>query len=232
MKKAVLPLLAFMLILGCAPDEATKARIATLETRSAANEAVCEKLFSDTNQRLAALEAWAASQSEATTKINSTIFDIQMKLLSKVETEESAVMDPTDKGYSIARNEYGTFPVFIEDAQPYLDGYKIKFRIGNLTSATMTGVSLTIVYGVRAPSVPVDNPDVKKEEKIKQWQEYSEKLDENIKKRKTLKIDVEKDLNPSSWSYIDVTIAPSKAEELGRIEVKLNFSGIKLLSTK
>lgn len=165
--------------------------------------------------------------------LESKMFDMQYKissmkldLLTKVEHEEAAVVDPVSKGYSVARNEFGAFPVIVEDAQPFLDGHKVRFRIGNLTSATMTDVSLILTYGVRDPEFP--STSMSEQERSKAIEKYLDAIEENKKGRKTITVDSIQDLAAAGWSHVEVVISPSTPEELGKIEVRIRVKGLRL----
>ena len=160
--------------------------------------------------------------------IETRLLNVQMEMWSKIESESAAVVDPSSKGYSIARNEYGAFPVVIEDVQPYLDGHKVKLRVGNLTSAAMTDVKLELVYGVRDPAFPGRNATLSDADNLIIFQHHFATVEQNKKSRRTLTVDAGKDLAPASWNIVEAIISPSKAEELGRIEVKVKVTGMKL----
>jgi LysM repeat protein len=162
------------------------------------------------------------------TNLQSLTSDLQLKMFSKSDALEPAVVSPTEKGYGVSHNQYGAFPVIVEDAQSYLDGYKLRLRIGNTTAATMTGVSLVITYGLREPAFPSDYKKLSETEKQKAFQEYDEKLRESEKSRRTLSVDADRDFMSGSWNTVDVMISPAKPEELGRLAVMVNATGMKL----
>ncbi len=207
MKPVVCTISLALLLAGCSEDRDARLRISALE------------------QRLAQAEA-------RTQNLTSSLENLQVELWSKIEAESPAVVDPASKGYAVARNEYGAFPVIVEDAQPYLDGHKVKFRIGNLTSATMTGVTLDLVYGVRDPAFPARDSKLSDVENAKAMTQYFAQVGANKKTRKTLSVDQKTELSPASWSMVETIIVPSKPEDLGRIEVSLKISGMRLSTAK
>lgn len=206
-----LTLIVFVLfIAGCSKDEDSHTSISSLEAQ-----------VSDLEKRLASSEAQAKL-------LATSIENVQWEVLSKLELESAAIVDPSSKGYAIARNEYGAFPVILEDAQPYLDGHKLKFQIGNLTSAAMTDVKLKIVYGERDPALPTRDNRLSDRENSKAFRQYLDTVEQNKKSRRILTIDAGKDLAPASWNIVEVIISPSKPENLGRIEVSVKAMGMKL----
>jgi len=209
MKYVALTLSALLLV-GCSEDQDARSRLSKLEAQ------------------VSGLETRLATSEDQAKKLSSSLWNVQVEMWSKIETESAAVVDPSSKGYSIARNEYGAFPVIIEDAQTYLDGHKIKLRVGNLTSAAMTDVKLELVYGVRDPAYPTRDATLSDADNTKAFQQYLATVEQNKKTRRTLTVDAGKDFAPASWNIVEAIISPSKAEDLGRIEVKVKVSGMKL----
>ena len=202
--------LSTLLLAGCSGDQDARSRLSRLETQ------------------VSLLETRLATSEAQTHRLSRDLWKVQLDTWSKIESESAAVVSPSSKGYAIARNEYGTFPVIIEDAQPYLDGHKIKLRIGNLISAAMTGVKLELVYGGRDPEYPTRDATMSEADTTKAFAQYTATVDQNKKSRRTLIVDAGKDIAPASWTIVEAIISPSKAEDLGRIEVKVKVEGMKL----
>lgn len=57
---------------------------------------------------------------------------------------ESVAVSTIGPGYSIARTPHGVFLISASVVSPYLDGYKIRLKVGNMLSATMKGAKLPI----------------------------------------------------------------------------------------
>ena len=55
----------------------------------------------------------------------------------------SATLDPDDHGYSLVSASGFVFAIKTESAGTYLDGYVVKFQIGNTSSADIRSVSIT-----------------------------------------------------------------------------------------
>jgi hypothetical protein len=220
---------AVLLVAGCNRDEATRSQISALEARQKATEDAAKK----TATSISALETRQSNTEEETKRTNAAQLDLENEVTAIIKTMSSkanaaapAVMNPAEKGYGIARNEYGVFPVLVEDAQPYLDGYKVRLRIGNLTAATITGVSLEITYGLREPDFPVGNQRLSPTEVLKARQDYVEHLAQNLKQQRTLSVNAENDFLPASWNIVDVVISPAKPEELGRLAIMVKATGM------
>jgi hypothetical protein len=90
---------------------------------------------------------------------------------------------------SIVRTRFGSFPIASRGATPYLDGFKIKLAIGNITTAAFRGVKLTLLWG---PSV-------------------------DALKSQTYNLAI--DLQPGTYTTTEITIAPARPEEIKEIGV-------------
>lgn len=74
-----------------------------------------------------------------------------------------ATISTTDQYSDVMTSQYGTFTVAPQGISPYLDGYKVKLRVGNLTAATFQRPTLKVYYGVdsmKMKEVPI-MPDLK-----------------------------------------------------------------------
>jgi hypothetical protein len=199
-----------LLLTSCLDDQGARSQIAELETR------------------ISSLEAELSAIREASNQVASNLLKFQVEMASKNEAEFPAIVDSASKEYAIATNRFGAFPVGIENAETYLDGHKVKFRVGNLTSASLTNVKLEIVFGERNPDPPKELDELSDRGKSKGWSEWGTKMRHNLENRRTLTVDAGKDLAPGSWNMAEAIISPSKPEDLGRIEVRVIVMGMKL----
>lgn len=67
-----------------------------------------------------------------------------------------AYVDTSELAYSIAKTPFGTFTVVARAVTPFLDGFKVKLQIGNLTAANFNGAKLTVAWG---PPFDEKNPN-------------------------------------------------------------------------
>jgi hypothetical protein len=214
-------LLIPIVLAGCGKSDSSSGRLSALE-----------KEITELRLRVASHNE---KQADNDRQQSNTIEELKESILTKadhddiekkVDREMPAIVDPANKSYSVARNEYGAFPVIIEDAQPYLDGHKVRFRIGNLSGATLTGVSLRITYGARYPDEI--SLSLTGEARTAARRQYYAKLREILKARRTIALDVNQDLAASNWNVIETVVSPSKSEDLGRIEVLIQSTGMKM----
>jgi hypothetical protein len=162
------------------------------------------------------------SKIERLPKNVATKFDFELceGLIQEI-TSKSATVYPDRKEFSFCRNEYGAFPVTIEDVQPYLDGYKVQMCIGNLTAAQMNNVVIHVDYG---PRVRDFQPGKGKEI----MEQYLESARINSERKQSLSVNVTKSLPAASWTSFEVIIVHVSAEDIGQLEVGLDIKGIGL----
>ena len=79
----------------------------------------------------------AAVTAEALHKLRLELIGLKRRI-STLESGEATV-STEEEGYDVARTKFGPLTVSAQSATPYLDGYKVKLRIGNLTSANFNG---------------------------------------------------------------------------------------------
>lgn len=135
------------------------------------------------------------------------------KRLSALELEVASLETgsawvSTENGmYDIARTKFGPFAVSSKGVTPYLDGFKVKLEIGNLTTATFQGVKLNLVWGL-PPSGGVQGgppPGMKNRD-----------------------YDLTMVLRPGYFNTAEVVVAPAKPEEVKHILVGMELNELSL----
>jgi hypothetical protein len=115
-----------------------------------------------------------------------------------------ATISAYDEGYSIANTEFGAFIVMRKSFTPYLDGFKVKLKIGNLTSIKFTGAKVSVFWG--------SDFGVSKlaDDLYGQAKEFS----------------VTNEFLPGAYTTIDLILAPANPVEVKTIRVRLDFNVI------
>ena len=125
--------------------------------------------------------------------------------LRELEREEATVTTE-EEVYSVAKTRFGAFPVISKGAVTYLDGYKVKLMIGNLTSATFHGAKVTVTW-----ALPLERD-------ISDW----------IKSKKTKVFDLTTTFLPGKYATVELALTPAKPEEIKKVFVGLEFSRLSL----
>lgn len=105
-----------------------------------------------------------------------------------------AFLDTDSRTVDRVDSTNGSFVVAIEDVVPYLDGFKVKLRFGNLTTAAFSRAELDLVWTPRGKFVP----SKRKKETFNQC------------------------LAPGQWTFIEIVLPSTKPEELGRIAMSID----------
>jgi len=132
--------------------------------------------------------------------------------VSQLESEDATVSTEQDV-YGVARTKFGPFVISSGGVTPYLDGFKVKLSIGNLTNATFHGTKLKVTWGPPIPSWDSSNS----KERAKAW-----------KARKSQTLDLTTMLYPGQYSRAEVTLTPAKPEEVKSLEVGLELNVLSL----
>jgi hypothetical protein len=102
----------------------------------------------------------------------------------------------------------GTLLISLKDAQPYLNGYKINFNVGNPSSATYNGFKAKLRWG-KALSDGMD------------YGEWQKSLHDK-------EMTFVESLSPGTWNRIIVHLAPATSEELGTLQLSITTDTISL----
>ena len=89
--------------------------------------------------------------------------------------------------------------------EPYLNGYKIIFAIGNTTTATFNEFDLSVKWGTQEP-------------------EYSDKWIVWFRSLQTKDEHFTEDLAPGRWTPVVMILVPAKANELAYLQLSMKTS--------
>lgn len=79
-------------------------------------------------------------------KLRDDLYNLK-KRVSDLEPQQGEWISSEAAGYGLVQTRFGAFTVSIKAVTPYLDGYKVKFVIGNLTGADFSGAKITVGWG-------------------------------------------------------------------------------------
>lgn len=143
-----------------------------------------------------------------------TNMESELYLIKTQVEEQEATIDPSSKGYDVAKSKLGNFLVTFKDIKPYGDGQKISLLIGNPYNITFNGYTIDVRHSLRWPEYP-KNPD---SEARKRWSEEFKKFTESQKEKQFV---MTEKLLPGQWNKATIVIAPAKPEEVGSIRIKI-----------
>jgi hypothetical protein len=115
--------------------------------------------------------------------------------------------------YQRLSSNTGTFLVSFSNAERYLDGYKIRLSIGNITTATFSGFELTLRFGTKEPEAGVGHD----------WLEWYRTV-------RTKTETFTRELKPGRWNVVEIIVLPARPDELGYLQVRLRTDEVMLQS--
>jgi hypothetical protein len=151
--------------------------------------------------RVAALETQLQEVSKEAAKAAVGVYRLQSQYTS-------AEFDPSDSTFQRIDSGIATFAVSVQDVSQFGDGVKLKLNLGNLTAASIVGVTLHISYGPREPTG----------EGYYDWFNNLKKKDAEILET----------LVPGSWNPTTVVLPGIEAKNFGYVGVSIDTKTISL----
>jgi len=171
------------------------------------NQGSTNATSSNSSQQPAATLTSTSELSEQIKNLRSDLFRLQFKV-SALESGDATV-STEEEGYDVAKTKFGPLTVSTRGAMPYLDGFKVKLRIGNLTNADFNGAKLNVAWGP-----PFD-------EKNFNFEEWS-------KNQKKKQIDLTTRFHSGAFTDVEITLTPAKAEEIKSFTVGIELNQLAL----
>jgi hypothetical protein len=131
------------------------------------------------------------------------LLDLRVRSLESKE----AIVSTEEQGYGIAKTNFGAFTVSVKTVTPYLDGFKVKLTIGNVTSADFNGAKLNVSWG---PPFDTTNPI------------------ESIKKMKEKEFSITNKFSSGAFSDVEVALTPAKPDEVKTLNVGIQVDQLSL----
>lgn len=205
-----------------APDTTTQARIDELQKRIEAQQveiASFEKttLSSLENKSDLINQSLTSSFSNLNASVNLDIANLKQSVYG----QKSAILDPSDKGYSYINTDKGVFLFTIDGADTFLDGHKIILRIGNPMNMTFSGFKLRVVYGRRPPEMPSTDISKTYDENRATSQKWWEDRRAWAKTVRTKDITFTDTLESGAWNKVNFILPDTKPEDVAYIDVSI-----------
>jgi len=133
-------------------------------------------------------------------------------LSTKQVKSDSISLDLTQKAYQRLDTDTGFFLVSVEEAQPYLNGYKIHLSVGNPSYATYKDYKMTVKWN-----------------RVYDWAKYTQASYEEWNKAiQEKEISFPDSLQPGAWNSVDLILAPVTPDQLGYLVLSMSTSTVSL----
>lgn len=149
-----------------------------------------------------AAEAAASAAKGELEKLKERLTDLELQ--HALSQASGASVSTDSRLYGVANTTQGKVLVVVDSVTPYLDGFKVRLRIGNLMSANFDGAKLTVVHA-REKASPTDLPGVE-----------------------TKEIQVTDTFRAGAWTNTEVVLTPVKASQIKRLNVGVEFDNVRL----
>jgi Protein of unknown function (DUF3251) len=145
-------------------------------------------------------------------ELESRVSFFYLLLKDKQDRQDSITLDLSERTYQRVDTDNGFLLVSVEEAVPYLNGYKLLLTIGNPLSASYAGFKAKVKWA-----------------KVYDYKQYSpasyEEWQKGVQEKEVPFTDV---LESGSWNKIALIVTPATAEQLGYVTLSLTTNAVKL----
>ena len=181
-----------------------------------------EKKISDLEQRI-------KSEEHETSELSLDLFKLRLDFQERIEAlkERTTTIDPNSTGYSFLDTGGGVILISCDGAEPYLDGHRIKLRLGNPLNMRFSGFKLKFKFGRKPPNPPtikgMNGSDFVKAGEA--WQRDYDAWKESLRSAEG---SYTVDLSPGAWRTVQATLPQTMAADLAYVEVSIETGTISL----
>ena len=174
--------------------------------------------ISDIEQKFDSLTFQLSLSDELISALQTQITELQSDMLTVQNVQnryKTVVFDATEsRDYQVLQTTSGQFLVALEEANPYLDGYRLKFTFGNPYSATFKGLEVSVTWG-------------KSFDKFSESQSLTEypKWQQSLRSKQ---VTLTQDLEPATWNIVNIVVSPAKSDQLSYVEVSMTTKSVSL----
>jgi hypothetical protein len=123
-------------------------------------------------------------------------------------------LDLTGKGYSVVETSLGKLIVMDAEAAPYLDGFSIRFSVGNPLSINLHGLTLTTRWG---PTLD-----------FKSTNSLSAMFEAHERAQHTNTVEVTETFAPGTKTVIELKVTPADATTIKNLQIELQPKQVSL----
>lgn len=170
----------------------------------------------DIDKRLSDLEATVKRQQETLDEQTSTIsgissdetgFQSRIRFLEDLHSDSAYLSSDSLGSYVVVRGRAGDLLVMLEDCVKYMDGYKLKLKIGNPSSAMYSHFTISGTWPQFAGRFSILLPSTKTKTRTQTYVG---------------------DLPGGSWTRIDFVATPATADDMKGVKLTLDTNTVSL----
>lgn len=146
-----------------------------------------------------------AALEERIKSLEERVIDLERQL----REGNSVELNTTGQSYRQVKSSNGWFLVRVVKTEPYLNGYKVTFAIGNTSTARFGGFDLSVQWGTAEPPYS---------DKWSAWYHSLQSKDEHFPS----------DLFAGRWNEVEMILTPAKPNELGYLRLSMKTDVVSL----
>jgi|SRR5581483_2447180 len=132
--------------------------------------------------------------------------------VARASPDTFVTLDTSTREFGRVDANCGFFLVSCYDVQPYLNGYKVRLRIGNPLAARFVGFNLAVSWGPRCPDAAAGS------DAFSRWLV-------GLKRRDFSFTDT---LQPGRWNEVECVLPQAAASEIGCVRVSIKTNTVSL----
>lgn len=138
----------------------------------------------------------------------------------------TTTLDPSENGFGSVNTSTGRFLIACDNAEPYLDGERVRVRIGNPNAADYGGFTLKVKWGPKEPEPPnSDESDDAWNKDYAKWKTANANWRAGLQGKEVSFADL---LKTGTWHSVEVVLTPVRTGDLGYIEIGMDAPSVSL----
>ena len=167
-------------------------------------------------KQLVDLRAQVATLEQKVTSLEARVELQQYMINSKQDRQNSIPLNLAEHTFQRLDTDSGFFLVSVAEVVPYLNGYKIRLKIGNPSAAAYSGVKLMVKWSTAYDSAKYT------EASYNEWKK-------GLQEKEMSLVDT---LEAGRWNSVELILAPATTEQLGVVTLSMSTDTLSLGTTR
>jgi hypothetical protein len=200
-----------MLLVGGASGQSQKPDASSTQKEGSKSD-VYLKQIGELSREVKALTAKVATSQDTIASLLVRLFKVE----STQSAYESVNLDLASRSFQRLDSDSGSFLVSVQDASPYLDGYRVTLHIGNPSFASYDGFELTVKWNSKYDWSNFDTST------FDTWQ----------KSERNKELSFTNSLVLGKWNAVELILPSTTAQQLGYFMISMKTPVVSLASAK